>query len=85
VSFTTDMWSDPNMTPYMAVTAHWLQSTVQATQHGPQHILKLRADLVGFLRVPGRHDGEHLAHAFIYILDRISITPKVNAPSVFHF
>jgi hypothetical protein len=85
VSFTTDMWSDPNMTPYMAVTAHWLQSTVQAMQHGPQHILKLQADLIGFLRVPGRHDGEHLAHAFIYILDHISITPKVNVPSVFHF
>ena len=73
------------MTPYMAVTAHCLQSTAQATQHGPQHMLKLRADLVGFLRVPGRHDGEHLAHAFIYVLDRISITSKVNASFIFHF
>lgn len=67
----------------MAVTAHWLQSTAQATQHGPQHMLKLRADLVGFLRVPGRHDGEHLAHAFIYVLDRISITSKVSVHFIF--
>ncbi len=25
VSFTTDMWSDPDLKPYMAVTAHWLE------------------------------------------------------------
>ena len=79
------MWFDPNMTPYMAIMAHWLQSTAQAMQHGPQHMLKLRADLVGFLRVPGRHNGEHLAHAFIYVLDHISITSKVNVSFIFHF
>ncbi len=77
------MWSDPNLIPYMAVMAHWLQSTSQATQHGPQHILKLWVDLVGFLHVPGRHDDEHLAHAFMYVLDRISIIPRVNASAVF--
>ena len=64
----------------MAVTAHWIKSTTQHTQHaphGPQHILELRADLIGFHRVPGRHDGEHLAHAFLYVLDRVSVTQKV--------
>jgi hypothetical protein len=61
----------------MAVTAHWIESAMQDTPHGPQHILKLRADLIGFHRVPGRHDGEHLAHAFLYLLDRVSITQKV--------
>lgn len=69
----------------MAVTAHWIESTVQATQHGPQHILKLRADLIGFLRVPGRHDGEHLAHAFLYVLDRVDIAKKVSCPARFCF
>jgi hypothetical protein len=61
----------------MAVTAHWIESTIQDTPHGPQHILKLRADLIGFHRVPGRHDGEHLAHAFLYVLDHVSVTQKV--------
>src|SRR6266436_2883755 len=77
VSFTTDMWSDPNKSPFMAVTAHWIEATTQETPHGPQHILKLRADLIGFHRVPGRHDGEHLAHSFLHVLDRVSIAWKV--------
>jgi hypothetical protein len=33
VSFTTDMWSDPDLKPYMAVTAHWLEN-VQSPCHG---------------------------------------------------
>ncbi|KAF9555989.1 hypothetical protein CPC08DRAFT_604475, partial [Agrocybe pediades] len=24
VSFTMDLWTDPNLVPYMAVTAHWM-------------------------------------------------------------
>jgi hypothetical protein len=71
-----DMWSDPNLTPYMAVTAHWIETKIQQTAHGPQHILQLRADLVGFTRVPGHHSGEHLAQAFIHI-NQIKILHKV--------
>jgi hypothetical protein len=81
VSFTTDMWSDPNKTPFMAVTAHWIEAATQETPHGLQHILKLRADLIGFNCVPGRHDGEHLAHSFLHVLDRISIAWKVRTVS----
>ena len=77
VSFTMDLWTDPNLSPFMAVTAHWIEASTQQTLHGPQHTLKLRADLIGFQRVPGRHDGEHLAHAFLHVTDRISITWKV--------
>ena len=54
-------------------------------QHGPQHMLKLQADLVRFLHVPGCYNGKHLAHAFIYVLNYISITLKVNASFIFHF
>ena len=77
ISFTTDMWSDPNKTRFMAVTAHWIEATTQETSHGRQYILKLRADLIGFHWVPGRHDGEHLAHAFLHILDHVSVSKKV--------
>lgn len=62
----------------MAVTGHWLQATLTDTPAGPQYTLTLRTDLIGFLRVPGHHDGEHLATAFIYILDRIEIASKVG-------
>lgn len=71
------MWTDSNLTPFMAVTAHWIESSTRQTPEGPQHILKLRADLIGFRRVPGRHDGEHLAHAFLHVLDQLSIASKV--------
>lgn len=62
----------------MAVTAHWIEAKETQTPDGPQYVLKLRAELIGFHQVPGRHTGEHLAHAFLYILDRLSITSKVS-------
>jgi hypothetical protein len=76
-----DMWSDKQKKPFMAVTGHWLQATLIDTPAGPQYTLTLRTDLIGFLRVPGHHNGEHLATAFIYILDRIEIASKVGPPA----
>ena len=71
------MWSHTNLTPFMAVTAHWIETTTVQTPQGPQHILKLRSDLIGFQRCPGHHTGEHLAQAFLHVLERIQITSKV--------
>lgn len=73
-----DLWTDPNLSPFMAVTAHWIEGSTIQTADGPQHVLRLRADLIGFHRVPGHHDGEHLAHAFLYIIDRLSIAKMVS-------
>jgi hypothetical protein len=81
ISTTMDMWSDRQKKPFMAVTGHWLQATLIDTPAGPQYTLTLRTDLIGFLRVPGHHNGEHLATAFIYILDRIDIASKVGPPA----
>jgi hypothetical protein len=44
VSFTTDLWSDPDQKSYMAVTAHWLEL---AHLQGGQKKITIRADLVG--------------------------------------
>lgn len=74
---TTDLWSDPNLAPFMAATAHWIEAVIHDTPQGAQYELKLRAELIGFHRVPGRHSGEHLAQALLYVLDRLSITDKV--------
>ncbi|KAF7372427.1 HAT family dimerization domain-containing protein [Mycena venus] len=78
ISTTMDMWTDKQKKPFMAVTTHWLQATLINTPAGPQYKLTLRTDLVGFLRVPGHHDGEHLATAFLYIIDRIDIASKIS-------
>ena len=71
------MWSDPNQEPFMAVTAHWIETKSEQTTVGLQYSLTLRAALIRFMRVPGHHTGEHLAHAFINILDRVGIAEKV--------
>ena len=62
---------------FMAVTAHWIQGKLTTTPQGPQYKLNLHADLIGFHRVSGCHNREHLACAFMYILDQIDITEKV--------
>ena len=58
----------------MAVTAHWIEAT---GSESPKK-LRLRADLVGFHHVPGRHTGEHLAHCFLFVTDRLKITGKAS-------
>ena len=73
-----DLWSDSNLMPLMAATAHWIEVKLENTPQGPQRRLVLRCDLVGFVCVPTRHTGEHLAGAFLYILDRLDITEKVR-------
>lgn len=61
----------------MAITAHWIEAKSLKQNPTQQPTLVLRADLIGFIHVPGRHTGEHLAHALLYALDRIHITEKV--------
>lgn len=79
ISLTMDLWSDINLTPSMAATAHWIQAVKNNELDGTvKHALRLRADLIGFHRVPGRHNGEHIAHAFLYVLDRVEIADKVH-------
>ena len=74
MSFTTDMWTDPDLKPYMAVTAHWLQN-VQSP--GGEKRLALRASLIGFLHFPGVHTGEQLAEAFSSIIKQSGLGHKV--------
>ena len=59
----------------MAVTAHWIEAVEQRKPEGLVTELRLRAELIGFHQVPGRHTGEHLAAAFYYVLERVDI-PK---------
>lgn len=76
ISFTADVWSDPNLVPFMAMTGHWIQVKTIHMSEGPQHILSLRSELIAFHRLEGRHSGVHLAEAFFGILTRYRITSK---------
>jgi hypothetical protein len=64
----------------MAVTAHWIEAVAEKVPSGSKtrKTLRLRSDLVGFHKLPGRHTGEHLAHCFLFITDRLKITEKVS-------
>jgi hypothetical protein len=75
VSFTTDMWSDPDLKQYMAITAHWLELV---KLQGGQTKLTLRTDLIGFVRVHGSHVGEKLAKVFFFIINRVRLVTKVT-------
>lgn len=78
ISFTTDGWSDPVQRPFLAITAHWIQEISGTTLTGNQK-LSLASALIGFHHLPGRHTGEHLAHCFMFITDRLGITEKVSS------
>ena len=75
MSFTTDLWSDPDLKPYMAVTAHWLEN-IQSP--GGAKRLTLRASLIGFLHLPGSHTGENLDDALFFIIKRSGLQNKVS-------
>ncbi|KAF7372181.1 Dimer-Tnp-hAT domain-containing protein [Mycena venus] len=78
LSTTMDIWTDQRRRPFMAVTGHWIETTVVETPSGPRYALKLRSALIGFIQVPGHHDGEHLAHAFLHVIDRIGAAKKLG-------
>ena len=78
ISCTMDLWTDPSLWPYMAVTAHWLQAVKEESPTGSFFRLTLRCDLIGFHRIPTRHTGEHLASTFMWIIDRLNIAHKVR-------
>ena len=68
------MWSDPDLKPYMAVTAHWLEL---AQTQGGERRLTLKAALIGFLYFPGSHTGDRLAEVLFYIITRMRLVKKL--------
>jgi hypothetical protein len=78
ISHTLDIWTDPNLRPFIAVTAHWVQAVLTPLSHGgSKYKLTLRSEVIAFHNIPGRHTAEHLTHALLAILDRINSTNKV--------
>jgi hypothetical protein len=75
-----DCWSTPAMTPFQASTITWLHVTYELDEANVPFVkdIRLRTDLIGFTHLPGSHTGEHMAHAFLYVTDRLKITHKVG-------
>ncbi|KAG2064774.1 hypothetical protein BDR04DRAFT_1034463, partial [Suillus decipiens] len=72
VLFTSDLWSDSNLCPFMAVTTHWI------TRADHSSVLVLNTVLIAFHHVPGSHMGELLAEVILHLLDQTGVTKKVS-------
>ncbi|KAK7443788.1 hypothetical protein VKT23_015568 [Stygiomarasmius scandens] len=51
IAITEDMWSDPNLKSYMAVTAHWIERKAESLAGGTCHRLVLKSALIGSIHV----------------------------------
>lgn len=71
ISFTTDLWSDPILDSYMAVTAHYLVRDKTTRK------LQWRSGLVAFRFIEGSHTGVNLGRNFVKILQELGVLHKV--------
>ena len=66
ISITSDAWSaDTTKMGFMGMTAHWIG--VQDRKW------KLRAEVIGFKPISGKHSGENLGRHAVGLLDRVGI------------
>jgi len=72
ISLTTDLWSDPNLNSYMAITAHYM------TRHLKNGSLILRSKLIAFRHMEGSHSGGNIADNFLKVIDELGIAHKVS-------
>lgn len=73
ISFTSDLWSDPVLDSYMAVTAHYLVRDEKTRK------LQWRNGLVAFRFIEGSHTGVNLGRQFVKILEELGVLHKVQS------
>ena len=71
VSFTSDIWSDPVLTPFMALTAHFCARNEAGR-------LEIAERLLAFRLVEGSHDGENLGQMMYDIVKETGAIHKVS-------
>ncbi|KAG2069507.1 hypothetical protein BDR04DRAFT_1021190, partial [Suillus decipiens] len=71
ISFTSDIWSDSKLCPFLAITAHWIVKEHKAR-------LVLKAPLIAFYYIPGSHTGKALASKILELIDRTEMTHNVS-------
>jgi hypothetical protein len=78
VSLTTDAWSNPNLTSFLGVTAHYIVREAAGRR------LLLRLGLLAFRHIQGPHTGENLARILFEIIREMGILNRVSdRPSLF--
>lgn len=70
VSFTSDIWSDPNLTPFLAMTAHFCKRSKIGG-------LEVVNRLLAFRLVKGSHDGENIGKIMYDIIKDVGAHRKV--------
>ncbi|KAF8235363.1 hypothetical protein L208DRAFT_1037491, partial [Tricholoma matsutake] len=70
LSFTTDIWSDKKHQSFLCITVHW----VAYSQPDNQGALILKASLLAFHALHGRHTGKAIANIVYALLQRVGIT-----------
>ena len=72
ISFTVDIWSSASLSPYLAVTSHWIARDGDANNN-----LSLKATLIGFHHFTGPHTGKSITSVILSLMDHANITSKV--------
>jgi len=70
VSFTSDIWSDPQLAAFLAMTAHWCR-------RDPAGRLEIANRLLAFRLVEGAHDGENIGQIMYNIIKDVKAHRKV--------
>lgn len=77
ISYTMDIWTDPNLWPFMAVTAHYYKRNYQS-------MIEYRSGLIAFRHTPGNHTGQELCRHLFKIIRDYGVEHKV-CPNVLLF
>lgn len=72
VSYTSDLWLNSKLRPFMAVTAHWI------ARENHSSVLVLKAALIALHHVSGSHSGASLAGEMMMILDCTKVAENVS-------
>jgi len=78
ISFTSDIWSDPNLTAFIVVTTHFCTQDENGW-------LDIAWQLLAFHVMKGSHDGDHIIDAIFEVMDEAGITQKVCCSNMASF
>lgn len=72
ISYTADAWSSASLKPFFAITAHWVY------RDDADGSIRIKARLIAFHQISGRHTGENMAKLCLDLLDRAGCTANVS-------
>jgi hypothetical protein len=73
MSITFDAWTSKVYDPYLAITAHYIDSPADQRDEW-----KLKSKVLAFQELPGQHNSENLATTLAEVLNRYDIQDKVS-------